>query len=430
MSNFLLFHEKITTHNYFNVRKLINKKPFSSSKNMSDIRGSKEKYTFESTISAPSDGIIYRYDNTQDLIVSAVTAPGLLSLYEPLPFMEDFVSVLSFNVKKERYELFAVYDGHGGRDSRTGIKKGGFEVAEECVSYIPEMLKKALKNNHDDIKAMLPKIFEKADKDHFTKNFRENVGSTAIIMLKNNKNIYIANLGDSRAVICKDGKEFFATVDCDWTLPSEQERIGINKNNPTYVMNTKYGSKKFILNGKFLNGEKWNMAASRSFGDYHFKLDAENPPVIAKPDVHSYQIDNDMKLILIASDGIWENEKGLVSDHYISKFIQIAKKQDSPNADKCLEETCKEFVKWCMIGQLKFEYRNNGDNIALIAIGILNGKSKEEWFRDIKNWKGKCEDSNLILKDINDTIQDDVEEVDDIDYGSDSEDCKIDFTQL
>jgi hypothetical protein len=108
--------------------------------------------------------------------------------------------------------------------------------------------------------------------------------------------------------------------------------------------------------------------------------------------------------------------------------LQIAKKQESPNVDDCLKETCKDFVKWCMIDQLKLEYKNYGDNIAIIAIGILNGKSKEEWFRDIKNWKGKYEENNLILRDVNNTVQEEVNE--EIDYGSDSESCKIDFTQL
>ncbi|RGB34769.1 phosphatase 2C-like domain-containing protein [Rhizophagus diaphanus] len=416
-----------------NVKKLIKKKSFLPSRGMSDIRINEliEKCTLTSTISASSEAVIHKYGDIQDLIVTAVTARGLLSQYEPITFMEDFISVASFIVKNKTYEYFAVYDGHGGRDSKTGIKKGGEQVAEDCVRYIPEIIKNTLKNNDDDIKDLLIKSFEKADKDHFLKDkkkFPENVGSTAIIMLRENKNIYIANLGDSRAVICKNGKVYFETDDCDWTNPSEQERIGINKNNKTYVIKTNFGIKKFILNGRFLNGEKWNIAASRSFGDYHFKLGSDKPPVTAKPDVRSLVIDEDMKLILIASDGIWENEKGLKSEHYISKFLQIAKKQDSPNADECLKETCKEFVRWCMIAQLKFEYRNYGDNIALIAIGILNGKSKEEWFRDIKNWKGIYEDNNLISKDIDDAIQE--EDSEEIDYGSDSESCKIDFTQL
>ena len=39
--------------------------------------------------------------------------------------MEDYVSVSAFKVREKEYEFYAVYDGHGGRDSKTGIKKGG-----------------------------------------------------------------------------------------------------------------------------------------------------------------------------------------------------------------------------------------------------------------------------------------------------------------
>ncbi|GBB84742.1 hypothetical protein RclHR1_11300011 [Rhizophagus clarus] len=391
---------------------------------MSAFKESTEKFLISSENSSSSKSVVYKYKNTNDLIVCAVTAPGLLYLYKPIIHMEDFVSVSSFNVNGKVYELFAVFDGHRGKDARTGIKKG---VAKECVSYLPKIIKKNLKINNTDIKGLLTKSFEEANKEHFLKDlikFPENVGSTAILMLKIDKKIYIANLGDSRAVICKKGKTYFETKDCDWTKSSEQKRIGINKNKLTYDLKTVYGNKKFILNGKFLNGEKWNIGTSRSFGDYHFKLDSNNPPVTAKPCIDSFTIDEDMKLIIIASDGIWKNDKGLLSDHYISKFIEIAKKQTSQNGEVCLEITCKEFVRWCMIDQLKLGYKNHGDNISLIAIGVLNGKSKKEWFRDIKNWKGKYGNSDLISMDPHDAVQNDYYDF------SDSEDCKIDFIKL
>jgi serine/threonine protein phosphatase PrpC len=98
--------------------------------------------------------------------------------------MEDFVSVSSFNVNGKVYELFAVFDGHGGKDARTGIKKGGKQrqrfslfclqinnlflkgdqIAKECVSYLPKIIKKNLKINNTDIKGLLTKSFEEADK--------------------------------------------------------------------------------------------------------------------------------------------------------------------------------------------------------------------------------------------------------------------------
>ncbi|RIA85963.1 phosphatase 2C-like domain-containing protein [Glomus cerebriforme] len=404
-----------------NFKRILKKK--SSSMSDVEIKKSKEDFIYKSLISTSSDAEVKTYDNIQDLIVVSVTTQGLLTLY--------FVDVSSFVVKGKKYELFAVYDGHGGRDSRTGIKKGGHEVAKECVSYLPKVIKESLKNNNSTVLEAFAGSFEKADKEHFLLDrdrFPENVGSTAIVILRSDKNLYVANLGDSRAVICKDGKVFFETVDHDWTSLEEQKRIGINKDNQTYIINTDSGKKKFILNGKYLNGEKWNLATSRSFGDYHFKLGSDKPPITAKPKVDKFIIDKDMKLILVASDGIWENDRGLRSDHFLSKFIQIAKKQTSPDVDECLKETCKELVRWCMIDHLKLDFKNYGDNIALIAIGLLNGQTKQEWFRDIKEWKGVYEDSNLILRDIDDTVQEDDNE--DMDYGSDSESCKIDFTQL
>ena len=42
-----------------------------------------------------------------------------------------------------------------------------------------------------------------------------------------------------------------------------------------------------------------------------------------------------------------------------------------------------------MIDHLKLEFKNYGDNIALIAIGILDGKEekdKKEWFKEIQQW--------------------------------------------
>src|SRR5436309_3140369 len=46
-------------------------------------------------------------------------------LDEPVGFMEDYVNVSSFTVNNKQYQLFAVYDGHGGNNLKTGIKKEG-----------------------------------------------------------------------------------------------------------------------------------------------------------------------------------------------------------------------------------------------------------------------------------------------------------------
>ena len=119
------------------------------------------------------------------------------------------------------------------------------------------------------------------------------------------------------------------------------------------------------------------------------------------------------------------------TDHFISKFIQIARNQqltqDNDNVNECLKNTCKEFVEWCMIVHLKLDFKNYGDNISLIVVGLFNGNNPQQWFKSIQNWKGKYEDNFLYLKGFDNIIQEKDREDD---YGSDSSSCKFDFTDL
>ena len=86
-------------------------------------------------------------------------------LDEPVGYMEDYECVTSFNAKGREFQLFAVYDGHGGRDSKNGIKKGGKEVALWCVDRLPTVIKDTLENyNNNSIRNALIESFEKADK--------------------------------------------------------------------------------------------------------------------------------------------------------------------------------------------------------------------------------------------------------------------------
>lgn len=64
-----------------NVKKLIKKKSFLPSRGMSDIsiNESRDDFILTSSISASSKAEIHKYDDIQDLIVTAVTAQGLLS---------------------------------------------------------------------------------------------------------------------------------------------------------------------------------------------------------------------------------------------------------------------------------------------------------------------------------------------------------------
>ena len=78
-------------------------------------------------------------------------------------------------------------------------------------------------------------------------------GSTATAVLVLENEIYIANVGDSRAIIGRDGKAMNVSVDHMADLESEKMRIII--------------AGGVIEDGK-ING---NMILSRSIGDFEFK---------------------------------------------------------------------------------------------------------------------------------------------------------------
>lgn len=79
-------------------------------------------------------------------------------------------------------------------------------------------------------------------------------GTTAVCAFISPRFIYIANCGDSRAVLCRQGEPVFSTQDHKPGLPSEMDRI------------VKAGGSVMIAR---VNG---SLAVSRALGDYDYKV--------------------------------------------------------------------------------------------------------------------------------------------------------------
>jgi serine/threonine protein phosphatase PrpC len=86
-------------------------------------------------------------------------------LVEPIGYMEDYAYVTSFKAKGREFQLFAIYDGHGGRDPKTGKKKGGKEVALWCLKHLPAVIIDTVEKQTDNsINNALIESFKNADK--------------------------------------------------------------------------------------------------------------------------------------------------------------------------------------------------------------------------------------------------------------------------
>ena len=117
-------------------------------------------------------------------------------------------------------------------------------------------------------------------------------GATAVTLMMVGRRLYCANAGDSRAILCRDGKAWPLSEDHKPTLPVERERI------------VRAGS--FVLNGR-VNGI---LALSRAFGDFTFKQNDQVPfsqqAVTVMPEVSVTDLQPNDDFVVLACDGLWD----------------------------------------------------------------------------------------------------------------------------
>ncbi|KAK3378592.1 phosphatase 2C-domain-containing protein [Podospora didyma] len=260
-----------------------------------------------------------------------------------------------------RISFFGVYDGHGG--DKVALFSG-----ENIHNIIA---------NQETFKAG---NYEQALKDGFLATDRailndpkyeeEVSGCTACVGLITEDKIYIGNAGDSRSVLGVKGRAKPLSFDHKPQNEGEKARI------------TAAGG--FVDFGR-VNG---NLALSRAIGDFEFKKSAELAPeqqiVTAYPDVVVHDLGDDDEFLVIACDGIWDCQ----SSQAVVEFVRrgIAAKQD-------LEKICENMMDNCLASNS--ETGGVGcDNMTMIIIGFLRGRSKEEWYEEIArrvaNGDGPC----------------------------------------
>lgn len=202
----------------------------------------------------------------------------------------------------EGVHLFAVLDGHGGP-----------EVAQYVAQLLPKEIllephfklrnyPKALTNVFRRIDELLES--ERAEEELLAIGKRLNVsgppgervayraGTTAVVLLVTKYRLYVANIGDSRAVLSRSGAALALSNDHKPDLPSERNRI------------EKAGG--YVKEGR-VNG---SLGLSRSFGDFEFKHFSERAyeeqAVTSCPEVVEMERSPDDNFVLLGCDGVWE----------------------------------------------------------------------------------------------------------------------------
>ncbi|KAJ9129875.1 hypothetical protein P3X46_022178 [Hevea brasiliensis] len=190
--------------------------------------------------------------------------------------MEDYHVAEYRKIKNHELGLFAIYDGHLG---------------DRVPSYLKDnLLRNILQepNFWDDPKTAIKNAYKKTDKFILENSMQLGAGgSTAVTAIViDGKDLWVANVGDSRAVICERGCANQLTVDHE--PHTERKRI------------EKQGGFVTTLPGDVprVNGQ---LAVARAFGDQSLKAHLSS-----EPDVRHVPIDSTMEFVILASDGLWK----------------------------------------------------------------------------------------------------------------------------
>lgn len=232
---------------------------------------------------------------------------------------QDAFSVCDALAEDSRTTLFSVFDGHGPQGafvSHFVREQYHRAVAKAYVELLPHVSNR----NGTNVAArktsvtcdLVVEVFHQATRTMVDKLNASAIdisvsGTTAVTMLVREKEIFIANLGDSRAVVARYLEEeqryvlHSETKDHKPDVPEECARIVRNNGRVS-----EWGSHRVWLQDVDMPG----LAMSRSFGDSV----AKTVGVTAEPDVtivekfkfSSADRDRPAAFAVLASDGIWE----------------------------------------------------------------------------------------------------------------------------
>ncbi|KAL6987909.1 hypothetical protein U1Q18_013655 [Sarracenia purpurea var. burkii] len=144
-------------------------------------------------------------------------------------------------------------------------------------------------------------------------------GTTAVAVLKQGDHLVIANLGDSRAVLCTRGdkNQFVSvqlTVDLKPNLPNEAERIK-NCEGRVFAMDEEPEVFRIWMPEENCPG----LAMARAFGDFCLK----DFGLISTPEVYYRKLTNNDEFVVLATDGVWD----VLSNNDVIKIVASARKR-------------------------------------------------------------------------------------------------------
>ncbi|CAL4971433.1 unnamed protein product [Urochloa decumbens] len=258
--------------------------------------------------------------------------------------MEDFSEARIDDVDGEKVGMFGVYDGHGGVRAAEYVKQHLFSNLIKHPKFI------------SDTKAAIAETYNHTDSEFLKADSSQtrDAGSTASTAIIVGDRLLVANVGDSRAVICKGGQAIAVSRDHKPDQTDERQRI---EDAGGFVM----------WAGTWRVGGV--LAVSRAFGDKLLKQ-----YVVADPEIKEEVVDSSLEFLILASDGLWDV---VTNEEAVAMIKPIQDPQEA--ADKLLQEASK---------------RGSSDNITVVIVRFLDGTTAGDKSEDKEKEKETANDQN------------------------------------
>ncbi|KAL8499420.1 hypothetical protein ACS0TY_022405 [Phlomoides rotata] len=219
-----------------------------------------------------------------------------------------------------------IISGHGGARAAEYVKQNLFSNLIRHPKFI------------SDTKSAIADAYSHTDSEFLKSENNQNrdAGSTASTAILVGDRLLVANVGDSRAVICRGGNAIAVSRDHKPDQLDERQRI---EDAGGFV----------IWAGTWRVGGV--LAVSRAFGDRFLKQF-----VVADPEIQEEKVDNSLEFLILASDGLWD----VVTNE---EAVSMTKPILEPEA------AAKRLL-------LEAHQRGSADNITVVVVRFSSGEEE------------------------------------------------------
>jgi len=202
---------------------------------------------------------------------------------------------------------------------------------------------------------LLRKLESQAPLDNADAGIVDNVGCTAVCILLTEREVVCANAGDSRGILCRNGRPIELSHDHKPNHKTESDRIeAAGGRVETVSMGTRV---HYRING--------NLNVSRAIGDHEYKkkpeLGHEKQMICSTPDIVTVPLTREDEFIVLACDGVWD----VKTNQEVCDFVRPCLMQGE-DISKIVEMLLDD----CIAADPKETHGLGGDNMTCIGVKL------------------------------------------------------------